>query len=214
MMSSLALGLAAAPAAAQTQYDPAAAPPPAGTYPPAPQAAAPQPAPQAVRLPIIIQALAGAWVPWPGTFAENHRSGGAFDLVAGLSLEPVVRQRLDLFVDLVFSQHKLQDRAVIDDKTSTTVVAGYVGARWFLTQRMSGGSPYILVAAGLVYEAYDPNAVHTPPSPNWISMGGVGWELSLGPVLRLGARVTATYLNEGEPVLGWIAPSLTLGAEI
>jgi|GEM_PF-6613798 len=210
-ISLLALGLVAAPAAAQTQYEPAA---PIGAYPTAPQAAAPQPAANTVRLPVFIHALAGAWVPWPGTFAENHRPGGAFDLVGGVSLEPLVHQRFDLFVDLVFSQHKLQDRAVIDDKTSTTVAAGYVGARWFFTPQTSGGSPYILAAAGLVYEAYDPNAVHSPPQPNWISMGGVGWELPLGPVFRLGARVTATYLNEGAAVLGWIAPSLTLGAEI
>ena len=45
-------------------------------------------------------------------------------------------------------------------------------------------------------------------------MGGVGWEAPIGPVLRLGARVVATYLDENGGLLGWVAPSVTLGGQL
>ncbi len=225
-LATLALLLAAAPAAAQ--FDPAMTPPPPGGYAPGAQPqgtypqggqspGAPQPAaqpPLVVRLPVFVHVLAGAWLPWPGTFDENHRMGGAADVMAGISLEPLLQQRLDVFVDVTVSRHKLEDRAVVGDQTQTTVASGYVGVRWFLTPRSPAGEPYVLAAAGLVYEAADQNAFHGPPQPSWISMAGAGWELSLGPILRLGARVTATYLDEGSASLGWVAPSLTLGAQI
>lgn len=98
--------------------------------------------------------------------------------------------------------------------TQTTITSATLGGRYFLTALSSAGAPYILASAGLVYESAEPNAVHSPPHPSWITMGGLGWELPLGSTLRLGARVTATYLNEGTQALGWVAPSLTLGAQI
>jgi hypothetical protein len=168
-----------------------------------------------IRVPIFVHVIGGGWIPMPGVFAENHKPGPAVDMMAGLSLEPFIHQGLDVFVDAMWSQQQLQERAWIDsDHTRTVVVTGCVGLRWFLFTPMGIGAPYILAAAGLVYETAEANAHHDPPKPSWMTMGGVGWEVPLGSVVRVGARVTGTYLDEDGARLGWLAPSITLGLEL
>jgi hypothetical protein len=202
---SVAIAAVSAPASASAQV---AAPPP--TAPGAPAATAAE----VVRLPVFVHAMAGLWVPWPGTFDENHEGGAAFDLVGGVSLEPLVGQRLDAFLDVTLSAHQLEPRAVAGGDSGTIVTAGVLGMRIFLLQRSPFGEPYLLAGAGLVYESAERGPGHTPPQPSWISMVGAGWEVAIGSALRLGGRLTLTYLDEGGARLGWAAPSVTAGFQL
>ena len=128
-------------------------------------------------MPIFLHVIGGGWIPMPGVFAENHKPGPSVDVMAGLSLEPLIHQGVDVFVDVMWSQQELQERAWIDsDHTRTVVVAGCVGLRWFLFTPTGTGAPYILAGAGLVYETAEPSAHHDPPRPSWMTLGGVGWE--------------------------------------
>ena len=188
----------------------------AGPQPGYAQPAPPQGQPLVtIRVPIFVDVIGGGWIPMPGVFAENHKPGPAVDVMVGLSLEPLIHQGVDVFVDAMWSQQELQERAWIDsDHTRTVVVAGCVGLRWFLFAPTGIGAPYILAGAGLVYETAEATTHHDPPKPSWMTMGGVGWEVPLGSVVRVGARVTGTYLDEDGARLGWLAPSITLGLEL
>jgi len=221
---------AASPAGAQQWQPPTGAPPgasgqaqpePPYQAPAGPQSGYAQPPPSqgqqpvTIRVPIFVDVIGGGWIPMPGVFAENHKPGPAVDVMVGLSLEPLIHQGIDLFVDAMWSQQEMQERAWIDaDHTRTVVVSGCVGLRWFLFAPTGIGAPYILAGAGLVYETAEATTHHDPPKPSWMTLGGVGWEVPLGSVVRVGARVSGTYLDEDGARLGWLAPSITLGLEL